>query len=762
MTLKKFFTAFVFCIMTAGLLVSCGNEKTRSQEQNPGVEKFKPSAITLVKIECKNPNRLAKEKSPYLLQHACNPVDWEPWGEEAFEKARKENKLIFLSIGYSTCHWCHVMERESFSDAEVAAILNKYFVAIKVDREERPDIDGVYMQVCQMISGHCGWPLNIIMTWDKKPFFASTYIPKGDKFGRQGMLSLLPRISKLWGNPSERKKLLAQSSQIITLLQQVSVESGKEDLNTSTLKLAWQQLSRAFDAKNGGFGNAPKFPSPHTLLFLLRAWKRTGGANALAMVEKTLQAMRNGGIYDHVGFGFHRYSTDAYWLVPHFEKMLYDQAMLAMAYTEAFQATGKNEYEQTAREILTYVLRDMTSPDGAFYSAEDADSEGEEGKFYLWTEDEIKKILGGKDGEFFARVFNVQKDGNFIEQGAEEKSSKNILHLAKSLKEIAVELKIPEDELRAQIEDAREKLFEDREKRAHPFKDDKILTDWNGLMLAALAKAGQALDEPQYIRAAKKTADFILKKMRAKDGRLQHRFRGGEAGLPAHLDDYAFLAWGLLELYEATFELKYLENAIALNKDMIDQFWDYKSGGFYFSAHDGENLQTRLKEIYDGAMPSGNSVAMLNLIRLGLMTGNAEYEEKAQKMARAFSISVKPSPAAYTFMMCALDFAMGPSFEVVVVGKENSEDTKTMLKALRKNYAPDKVVLFRSDTEEKPAISKLAPFTEFQHSKNGKATAYVCLDYVCKLPVTDPEKMLALLNEKNPKKPQKIKPLFEN
>ncbi len=742
-------------MLVAGLLASCGNEKPLSQDKKPEAQTFKPSATTPIHIECKNPNRLVKEKSPYLLQHACNPVDWFPWGKEAFEKAQKEDKLIFLSIGYSTCHWCHVMERESYNDAVVAAILNKYFIAIKVDREERPDIDGVYMQVCQMISGHCGWPLNVIMTWDKKPVFAATYIPKGDKFGRQGMLTLLPRISKLWENPSERKKLLTQSAQVINLLQQVSVESGKEELNTSTLKLAWQQLSRAFDAKNGGFGNAPKFPSPHTLLFLLRAWRRTGGANALAMVEKTLQAMRAGGIYDHIGFGFHRYSTDAQWLVPHFEKMLYDQAMLALTYTEAFQATGKKAYEQTAREILTYVLRDMTSPEGGFYSAEDADSEGEEGKFYLWTAEEMHETLGVKRGNFIISLFNVRPDGNFMEQSTGEKTARNILHLKEPIKKLAQGHTMSEDELRAQIEDAREKLFEAREKRVHPFKDDKILTDWNGLVIAALSKASQAFDEHAYAVAAEKAADFILKKMRVKDGRLLHRYRDREAGIGANLDDYAFFIWGLLELYEATFELKYLENAIALNKDMIERFWDYKSGGFYFAAHDGENLQTRLKEIYDGALPSGNSVAMLNLIRLGRMTGNAEYEEKAQKMARAFSLSVKPSPAAYAFMMCALDFAVGPSHEVVIVGKENSADTQRMLKALQKNYAPHKVVLFRPDTEEKPEISKLAPFTEFQHSKNGKATAYVCLDYVCKLPVTDPEKMLALLNEKKNQKPAK-------
>ncbi len=760
MIIKKFFTALAFGIMTAGLLASCGNEKPLSQEKKPEAQTFKASATTPIKIECKNPNRLAKEKSPYLLQHACNPVDWFPWGEEAFEKAQKENKLIFLSIGYSTCHWCHVMEKESYNDAEVAELLNKYFVAVKVDREERPDIDNEYMSACQMLSGNCGWPLNVIMQPDKKPIFAATYIPKGDKFGRQGMLSLLPRIQKLWETPSERKKLLSQSAQVINLLQQVSVESGKEDLNASTLKLAGQQLSRAFDAQNGGFGNAPKFPSPHTLLFLLRYWKRTDDVKTLAMVEKTLQSMRNGGIYDHVGFGFHRYSTDKIWLVPHFEKMLYDEAMLALAYTEAFQATGKKEYEQTAREILTYVLRDMTASGGGFYSAEDADSEGEEGKFYLWTNDEIKNVLGEKEGEFFTRVFNVQKGGNFLEQGAQEKSVKNILHLTKPMKELAAEMKMSKDEFQKKIEEAREKLFEAREKRAHPFKDDKILTDWNGLMIAALSKASQAFDEPQYAEAAKKDADFILAKMRAKDGRLLHRYRDGEAAMPAHVDDYAFLTWGLLELYEAAFDVKYFKAALDLNKELISHFWDGKSGGFFMTADDSEKLPSRQKELYDGALPSGNSVAMLNLIRLGRMTGNAEFEGRAQKMARVFSISVKPSPSAYTFMMSALDFAVGPSHEVVIVGKENSDDTKTMLKALRKNYAPNKVVLFRPDTDEKPAISKFAPFTEFQHSKNGKTTAYVCLNYLCKLPVTDPQKTLQLVNEKALPHPPKFKPLF--
>jgi uncharacterized protein YyaL (SSP411 family) len=693
------------------------------------------------------PNRLINEKSPYLLQHAYNPVDWYPWGEEAFEKARKENKPIFLSIGYSTCHWCHVMERESFEDPEVAKLLNEVFVSIKVDREERPDIDSIYMTVCQMMTGSGGWPLTIIMTPDKKPFFAGTYFSKDTRFGRIGMMQLVPRIKEIW--TTKRQDIINSADKITSTLQQATKASQGEELGESSLKVAYSQLAERFDIMHGGFGRAPKFPTPHNLLFLLRYWKRTGNEGALEMVEKTLDAMRLGGIYDHVGFGFHRYSTDAEWFLPHFEKMLYDQALLSMAYIELYQVTGEEEYERTVREVFTYVLRDMTSPQGGFYSAEDADSEGEEGKFYTWTEKEIKEVLNKEEADLIIDVFNAEKGGNFNEEATGKGTGSNILHLKRSIPEIASQLKISKEDLEKRLDSAREKLFVAREKRIHPHKDDKILTDWNGLMIAALAKGAQVFNEPSYVEAAKRALDFILKNLRKPDGRLLHRYRDGQAAISAHVDDYAFLIWGLLELYETTFDINYLQTAIDLNRDFITHFWDDQNGGFYFTANDGEDLIIRQKEVYDGAIPSGNSVAMLNLLRLNRIAANADFEEKAQKIVRAFSKNVKEFPSAHTQLMVALDFGIGPSYEVVIVGDSRADDTKNMLKAVREKYVPNKVILLRQTEKEEPEISTIAEFTRSQLSLGGKATAYVCLNHVCKLPTTDISKMLELLNVKN-------------
>ncbi len=695
----------------------------------------------------KKPNRLIHEKSPYLLQHAYNPVDWYPWGEEAFEKARKENKPIFLSIGYSTCHWCHVMEKESYDDPEVAKLMNDAFVSIKVDREERPDIDNIYIAVCQMISkGGCGWPLNIVMTPDKKPFFAVTYIPKESRFGRTGMLELIPRIKEVW--TKQHEEVLESANKITAALQQGLKDSGGGELDKSTLKTAYSQLAQGFDEQHGGFGSAPKFPTPHNLLFLLRYWKRSGDGRALKIVEKTLEEMRRGGVYDHIGFGFHRYSTDAEWFVPHFEKMLYDQAIISMAYIEAYQATGKQEYAKTAREIFTYVLREMTSPAGGFYSAEDADSEGEEGKFYLWTENEIRQILDKDEADLIISVFDVKKEGNFSEGATGKGNGRNIFHLKKSLPEIASQLKMSEQELERRLETARQKLFATREKRIHPHKDDKVLADWNGLMIAALAQGAQAFNEPSYTEAAKSAAAFILKNMRKPYGRLLHRYRDGHADIAANVDDYAFLIWGLIDLYESTFDVNYLQTALNLNGDLVKHFWDDKGGGFYFTPDDGENLLIRQKEINDNAIPSGNSVAMLNLLRLGRITANSNLEEKAAKIERAFSKKVERFPGAFTQLMAAVDFGIGPSYEVVIVGNSRAEDTKAMLEAIGRQFAPNKVVLFRPTEKESPDIIRIAEFTKNQLSLGGKATAYVCLNYVCKLPTTDVNKMLELLNSK--------------
>lgn len=693
------------------------------------------------------PNRLIHEKSPYLLQHAYNPVDWYPWGEEAFRRAKEDNKPIFLSIGYSTCHWCHVMAHESFENPEVARLMNEIFISIKVDREERPDLDNIFMSVCQMMTGSGGWPLTIIMTPDKNPFFATTYIPKKTRLGRVGLMELIPRLKKLW--KTQHDELISRANQItMAIKQQISEYVSIEELDETTLKFAYAHLAMRFDNVYGGFSSAPKFPTPHNLLFLLRYWKRTGKEKALEMVERTLEAIQFGGIKDHIGFGFHRYSTDNRWILPHFEKMLYDQALLGMTYTEAYQATGKEKYAKTAHEIFTYVLRDMTSEEGGFYSAEDADSEGEEGKFYLWTKNEIKNVLDREESDLVFEIFNIEEDGNFYEEATGKKKGKNILHLTESLKEFSSSRKIPEKELQKRMEEVRKKLYNYREGRIHPDKDDKILTDWNGLMIAALAKGARTLDERQYGEAAKRAADFILKNMRTSDGRLLHRYRDGQATIQAHVDDYAFLIWGLLELYEANFQVGYLRAIIELNKDLIDHYWDEDKGGFYFIADDAEEILVRQKSIYDGAVPSGNSVAMLDLLRLGRITANPDYEEKAAQIARTFSMNIKRSPSLHTQFMVAMDFWIGPSYEIVIIGNSRAKDTKEILEALRKHFIPNKVVILKAAKSKSPEIIRIAEFTKYQTSIDGKATAYVCADYKCKMPTTDVSKMLELLNVK--------------
>ncbi len=692
-------------------------------------------------------NRLILEKSPYLLQHANNPVDWHAWGEEAFEKARVDNKPIFLSIGYSTCHWCHVMAHESFEDTGVARLMNDAFVSIKVDREERPDIDDVYMTICHMLTGSGGWPLSIVMTPDKKPFFAATYIPKETRFGRIGMLELIPRIKDVWENRID--EVLASANQITTSLQGMASTAPGQDLNSSLLDQTYELLASRFDEKYGGFGSAPKFPTPHNLLFLLRYWKRTQKSQALEMVERTLQQMKLGGIYDHVGFGFHRYSTDQEWLVPHFEKMLYDQAMLAIAYTEAYQATGKDEYAATTREIFSYILRDMTSPEGGFYSAEDADSEGEEGKFYVWSEFEIRQILEEKEANLLVGAFKVQKNGNYLEEATQQKTGDNILHRETDFSELAHGLGITEKDFRSRLESARQNLFHHREKRVHPHKDDKILTDWNGLMIAALAKASRALDEPDYAKAAQRAADFMMTTMRTPEGRLLHRYRDGEAALTAFAEDYAFAIWGMLELYEATFEAKHLQTALDLNRDLLQHFWDTENGGLYSTPDDGEELLVRRKEVYDGAIPSANSVTMLNLLRLSQITADPELEKMAAEIGRAFSSDVNNAPVAYTQLMCALDFAIGPSYEVVIAGDLRAQDTQAMIKAATATFIPNKVLILNPTDQESPPIHTLAEFIKDQSSIDGMATAYVCLNYNCQMPTTEPGRMLELLNSQN-------------
>ena len=691
------------------------------------------------------PNRLINEQSPYLLQHAYNPVDWYPWGEEAFEKARRENKPILLSIGYSTCHWCHVMEEESFSDPQVAALINEVFVPIKVDREERPDIDAIYMNVAMLMNGSGGWPLNVMMSPDQKPFYVATYIPKESRFGRVGMLELLPRVQEAWLNQND--SLLSVGDRVSDALNPMMSELPGDPLDSAILDAAADQFAIQFDPEYGGFGTHPKFPSPHNLLFLLRSWQRTGNPETLAMVETTLRAMRNGGIYDQVGYGFHRYSTDAQWLVPHFEKMLYDQALLAMAYTEAHQATGNEAYRRTAEEIFTYVLRDMTAPEGGFYSAEDADSEGEEGIFYLWTLDQISEVPGAEEAELAIDLFGLTEEGNYFDAATGERTRSNILHLSAPISQSASDLGLDEAELSIRLDGIRQQLFDARERRVHPHKDDKILTDWNGLMISALAKAGQAFDEPRYTEAATVAADFILSELRSDQGRLLHRYRNGEAAIHATVDDYAFLVWGLLDLYEATFDQRYLEEAIALNDELAAHFWDSDEGGFFFTPDDGEQLLARPKEGYDGALPSGNSVAMLNQVRLGRFTGDTAYDERASALSLAFAGQVRQSPTGFSHMLSALDFAIGPSLEIVIVGEPQADDTAALLAAVRSEYVPNKIVILRSPGDD-ASIVEIAGFTRYQYALNDAATAYVCRNFECEFPTNDVQTMLDLIRER--------------
>lgn len=702
------------------------------------------SVCALVLESGKPTNRLGRERSPYLLQHAKNPVDWYPWGEEAFEKARREDKPIFLSIGYSTCHWCHVMEHECFEDSSVAALMNEAFVSIKVDREERPDIDNIYMTVCQMMTGAGGWPLTIIMTPEKKPFFAGTYIPKENAYGRMGMLQLVPKVSEFW--KTKRQEAVESATQIAESLHSIGSAPAGALPDLSTIQAAVQQLKARFDEQNGGFGREPKFPSPHNLMLLLRYWKRTGDSTALGMVESTLQAMRRGGVYDHIGFGLHRYSTDAQWLLPHFEKMLYDQALLVMALTECYQATRDEQYALAAQEILTYVLRDMSSSEGAFWSAEDADSEGEEGKFYVWGMQELRQVLSPEDANLFIRTYNILPEGNFVEQGTRERTGSNIPHLKQPLSEIAAVEGMTVEQLESRLGAIRETLFAHREKRIHPYKDDKVLTDWNGLMIAAMSKAARAFDRPDYAVAAGRASEFVSGTLRGGDGRLMHRYRDGEAGLPAHLDDYAFMVWGLIELYETTFEVAHLNNALALNTDMITHFWDDDQGGFFFTAGDGEVLLARQKETYDGAIPSGNSVAFANLLRLARFTGDVELERKAERLGIALSPRIASAPSAHCQFLQAVDFLIGPSFEIVICGSPGADDMHAMMQAINGTYLPNKVVLFKPAGDGATAVDEIAGYTRALGMKDGKATAYVCRGFACQLPTNDPAVMLHQLS----------------
>lgn len=680
-------------------------------------------------------NRLAKESSPYLLQHQNNPVNWYPWGQEAFDKAIELDRPIFLSIGYSTCHWCHVMEHESFEDEQVAQLLNENFISIKVDREERPEIDHVYMSVCQAMTGRGGWPLTIIMTPQKEPFFAGTYFPKSGRLGRPGMLELLPSIADAWKN--KRIELVQSAQKVNEFLQNSNQKKMGDELDASILTDTYSQFVNRYDKIHGGFGTQPKFPSPHNLVYLLRYHHMTGDKTALMMVETTLQQMRLGGIFDHVGFGFHRYSTDKEWLVPHFEKMLYDQAMLTMAYTEAYQITKNPTYKQTADEILTYVLRDMTDDRGGFYSAEDADSEGEEGLFYLWTIDELKSNLNESDVAFLTQLYQLDSHGNFKDEATGQFTGRNIFYLEEPIDKPA-EI----DRLKT----IRHTLFSVREKRIHPLKDDKILTDWNGLMIAAFAKAGMAFENPDYIKAAESSAQFLLKNLTGENGRLKKRYRNGNSGLDAHLDDYAFFTWGLLELYDATLNIAYLSEANQFSRIMVEDFMD-SDGGFYLGSEHSEKLIVRAMTGYDGAIPSGNSVAAMNLLRITRITGEVKWAEMADQLFKVFSKEVENAPTGFTSMLTAFLFESDRPKEIVIVGSNQDPVAQQALHRLRTEYHPGNVILFKNTDDKMNQLSPIANWTNEHRPINNKTTFYVCEDFACKIPTTDLDQAFKFINE---------------
>lgn len=631
------------------------------------------------------------------------------------------------------------MERESFEDQEVADLLNREYIAIKVDREERPDVDQVYMAVCQAMTGQGGWPLTVIMTPDKQPFYAGTYFPKRSVQGRLGLMDMLEALAEKWRDDQEGivataervvEQMTAPRERMDFGLDGLPDAEAEADWDDLYLEQAYERFDQSFDTLHGGFGRAPKFPTSHNLSLLLRVYQRNGESFALEMVEKTLEAMRQGGIYDHVGFGFSRYSTDERWLVPHFEKMLYDNALLAMTYIEAYQLTGKESYAATAREIFTYVLRDMTDAEGGFYSAEDADSEGEEGKFYVWTPDEVMAVLGEEEGALYCSIFDITRQGNF--EGA------NIPNLiGEDLLDAAEARGLTEDALLQRLESARVKLFAAREERIHPHKDDKILTAWNGLMIMALAKGAKALGEPAYAAAAERAAQFIQQRMVREDGRLLARYRDGEAAYPAYLDDHAFLAWGLIELYEATGVAGYLAQARDLSEAMLRLFWDEEEGGLFFTASDGEQLFLRAKETYDGAMPAGNSVALLVLGKLGRYLDDSKLLDKARQMLSAFTDEIGGYPAGHSLFLAAADGLRNPGEEIVIAGAEDSSVTQAMLAAARSRYAPDSLIIYVPPGEEGEAIRKLSPLTEGKEPVNGEPAAYVCENYTCQAPVTD-------------------------
>jgi uncharacterized protein YyaL (SSP411 family) len=675
-------------------------------------------------------NRLAGETSPYLLQHKDNPVDWYPWGDEALARARAEDKPILLSIGYSACHWCHVMEHESFENPEIARQMNDQFVNIKVDREERPDLDAIYMQVTQAMTGSGGWPMTVFLTPEQVPFYAGTYFPPEDRHGHPGFPRVLQHVARAYREqPESVQKTIAQVKELLAGGSDALSRAGQ--LEPSQLDHAFRMLQQGYDPVHGGFGGAPKFPPSMTLELLLRYHKRSGNTEALEMAEHTLIQMARGGMYDQIGGGFHRYSVDERWLVPHFEKMLYDNALLARVYVQAFQLTRERFYRRIAEEILDYVLREMTSPEGAFYSTQDADSEGVEGKFFVWTIEQLNEALGPDDGRIAAAYWGAIPHGNW--------EHTNVLNLPREPDEVAGVLGMTVDELRDAIERIRPALFSARESRIKPGRDDKVLTSWNGLMLRAFAEAANALGEARFRDAAIKNAEFVLSTLRV-ENRLRHSYKDGRARINGFLEDYAYYADGLIALYEATFDPRWLDEARALADQMADLFADETGGGFFDTSRDHEALISRPKDLYDSATPAANSVAADALLRLALLTGEESYQRRAAASLEAISSVAARAPQAFGRWMCAIDFVLGQPVEIAIVGDPAYAGTRRLLDAVWARFLPNKVVALG-----RPGQPSSLPLLADRPMVDGKATAYVCRNYACQAPTTDPEELVRQL-----------------
>jgi uncharacterized protein YyaL (SSP411 family) len=683
-------------------------------------------------------NRLSKEKSPYLKQHQYNPVDWYAWGDEAFLKAENENKPIFLSIGYSTCHWCHVMENESFSDPEIAKLMNEVFINIKVDREERPDVDNIYMTVCQILNGSGGWPLNVIMTPHRKPFFAGTYFPKESRKDNPGIKDIILRTKEIW--EKYRNEIISQAEENTAQINSVVYKAGNSIVNQNSYRKAFYELASNYDELNGGFGRNIKFPIPHYFMFLIRYAYRTNSTEAMDMVTKTLKSMRYGGIWDHVGYGFHRYSTDPEWKVPHFEKMLYDQALLAIAYIEAYQYTADPIFKQTAQNIFEYLTNNMLSDEGGFYSAEDADSEGEEGKYYLWKFDEIKELLIG-NVELFSDVFNLRENGNYFNEISRKYDGNNILYRTKSTTQIATKFAINESEVENKINNLLNVLFERRIQRAKPHLDNKILTDWNGLVIWAFSKAALVFDNNYYAETALKTINFIKSKMLNSDYTLLHRYAESDAAIMGMIDDYAYILIGLLEYYEYSKEKEYLELAENIANKFIELFSDI-DGGFFYTSSKSEKLISRKKEIHDGAMPSGNSIMLDVLLKLYSYTDNSIYFSLAEKMIRAFSTAINSVPSAYSYFLCSLDRYFN---DTINIGFAGTEDFSELISNIRQNFNPNLNIIDLSKTKKEEILS------EYQKNileKNHSVACYICVGTECYEPIIGMDNIKKELLEK--------------